>query len=146
MDEERCPPGLDPDMWRRAHHFRYILDDEGNPVVCEDVFEWARWVEAHPDWKVVARTLLEEQQVEVSTVFLALDHDFTFRGAPVLWETMVFHDRLESRDFFGRTVTARPSTDHQWRYRSRAAAEAGHRAVVQAIREGRDLDELDLPE
>lgn len=26
----------------------------------------------------------------VSTVFLALDHNFTGSGAPILWETMIF--------------------------------------------------------
>lgn len=59
----------------------------------------------------------------VSTVFLTVDHGFG-RGAPVLFETMVFggdHD------------------GEQWRYRSWDDAEAGHRAVVDALRSGLPL-------
>ena len=40
--------------------------------------------------RVVARD--RQADVEVSTVFLMLDHNFSGGGPPILWETMVFGD------------------------------------------------------
>lgn len=61
-----------------------------------------------------ARTLARDTigGVEVSTVFLVIDHDHSRTGAPVLYETMVFSH----------------GTDSTWceRYRTREAALAGH--------------------
>ena len=64
----------------------YKLDENGNPVPCKDVLEWAAWF-AEAD-RTVARTELSSGCV-VSTVFLGIDHNFR-DGDPVLWETMMF--------------------------------------------------------
>lgn len=58
--------------------------------------------------------------VEVSTVFLAIDHSFDGSG-PILYETMVFGGPPEAADF-------------QARYRTRAEAEVGHANVCEAVR------------
>jgi hypothetical protein len=76
---------------------RYILDRAGNPVPCPNLMTWARWYEV-PTNRVVASTFYGP--THVSTVFLALDHDFTGEGPPVLWETMIFggeHDGYQER-------------------------------------------------
>jgi hypothetical protein len=67
---------------------RYILEGKV-PVPCEDLLTWARWVE---DCK--NRIVKQEDVGElwVSTVFLALDHDFLRDGPPLLFETMVFRN------------------------------------------------------
>ncbi len=57
---------------------------------------------ADADARRVAETLLEEGgcHVRVSTVFLALDHQHTPGGPPLLFETMIFggeHDMWQDR-------------------------------------------------
>ena len=56
--------------------------------------------------------------VEVSTVFLGIDHSFG-HGPPVLFETMVFGG---------------PRNDEQWRYCTWDEAAAGHAAVVEGLK------------
>ena len=62
---------------------------------------------------------------EVSTVFLALDHNFHPAGPPLVFETMIFGG---------------PHSDREWRYSTWADAAAGHESIVAALREGRDPD------
>ena len=64
--------------------------------------------------------------VEVSTVFLGLDHAHD-DGPPVLYETMIFGGKHDN---------------DMWRYHTREEAEAGHAKVVAAVQAGKveDLD------
>jgi hypothetical protein len=64
----------------------------------------------------------------VSTVHLVIDQSLG-NGDPVLWETMVF-------GIDGQTSSVAGWESYTDRYTSREAAEAGHRAVVTAIRAG----------
>lgn len=66
---------------------KYILDDNGDPVPCTDVLEWARWFEAAGEKRQLARDELGE--VLISTIFLGIDHSWS-GGPPILWETMIF--------------------------------------------------------
>lgn len=85
----------------------YILDGK-TPVVEPDLKKWCVWMEAHQGEQIVrqdfvtpkdADGLLED--VYVSTVFLAFDHNvFNDSGPPLLFETMVFggpHDQEQRR-------------------------------------------------
>lgn len=85
----------------------YTLDRNGDPQPCADLMVWARWFEKAQ--RSVA--LNEKDGVKVSTVFLGLDHRFGTRGAPLLFETMVFGG---------------PHDGEQDRYSTRAEALAGH--------------------
>jgi hypothetical protein len=67
-------------------------------------------------------------EVEVSTVFLGLDHAWG-GGTPLLFETMTFGGE---------------DGEWQWRYRTKAAAQAGHDRVVAALRDGTPLGDLDV--
>lgn len=70
------------------HNGRYILEGH-TPVPCPDLITWARWYE-HPENRVVALDLLPGG-ARVSTVFLAIDHNFHgLHLPPILFETMVF--------------------------------------------------------
>jgi len=93
-------------MTPKYFHY-YVLDDDRRPRAVEDVLTWARWFET------AERTVASDHvgDVHVSTVFLALDHNFGLEGPPVLWETMVFGGALDQEC---------------WRYTSREAALAGH--------------------
>lgn len=74
--------------------YYYVLDDAGQPVAC-DADAWARWFETSCDERVVAKTE-PTSGVEVSTVFLGLDHSFD-DGPPIIFETMVFGGPLDEQ-------------------------------------------------
>lgn len=57
--------------------------------------------------------------VEVSTVFLSLDHNFTLEGPPILFETMVFGGQHDH---------------YQRRYRTLGEAKKGHWETVEMAR------------
>jgi hypothetical protein len=105
---------------------KYILAADGiTPIPVDDLEEWARWYKTAE--RHVAHDMDENdttgQKVRVSTVFLALDHNFWGQGPPVLWETMVFGGPLDGE---------------QARYTSHADAFVGHqemcRRVMEALR------------
>lgn len=94
---------------------QYILNERGEPEAVDDMLTWARWFEnaqRRVAWTSIA------PGVDVSTVFLGLDHSFG-GGQAVLWETLVFGGPLDGE---------------MDRYTSRAAAEAGHAAMVERAR------------
>lgn len=70
-------------------NYYYILggQDGHTPVEVTDIFEWGMWFETAG--RVVARTTITEE-VEVSTVFLGLNHSLFSPGPPMLFETLVF--------------------------------------------------------
>lgn len=70
---------------------KYILDENHNPVLLDgdDLIAWATW------YGKAENRVVRQEDVEgymVSTIFLALDHNFAMSGPPILFETMVFHD------------------------------------------------------
>jgi hypothetical protein len=106
------------------HDLMFILNAEGEPVVCPDVIEWAMWMEANYRARSVALEEFEDGSA-VSTVFLGLNHNH-FGGEPLLFETMVFID-WDGPD--RETGTMR-------RYRNRDEAVAGHEEIVREVRTG----------
>jgi hypothetical protein len=112
----------------------YTLDDNGVPVECRNELEWANWFGTAN--RTVARTQVTPW-IEVSTVFLGLDHRWYGDGPPILYETMVFVDTGKQRRYFGRGPL-RPVYDdtleHQRRYATRAEALREHAKIVRQIR------------
>ena len=94
---------------------RYILDEHGEAVACDDLIQWARWYETAD--RALAKTEIGESKV--STVFLGVDHSFNEEGPPMLWETMVFGGALD---------------DQMGRYPTREQAVAGHEAMCESVR------------
>lgn len=80
---------------------KYILVDRV-PVECPELLKWGMWMENFEDRRV-AETEIEG--IRVSTVFLGLDHSYSFAGRdrktpPVIFETMIFggeHDEEQTR-------------------------------------------------
>ena len=102
---------------------RYILDEDGEPVLEPDVLRWGQWFETHRRQSILAKTFIPGgREVLVSTVFLGINHRFGSGGVgePVLWETVVFGGALDGE---------------MRRYSSREAALAGHEEMVRAVRE-----------
>ena len=100
----------------------YVLDDNGEPLLMEDLHVWARWTESHKPDTVVAQDMAANDDVVVliSTVFLGIDHNWGL-GDPILWETMIFGG---------------PHHGYSERYTSRDEAIAGHAEAVAMVREG----------
>lgn len=76
----------------------YLLAADGEtPVPVTDAVAWARRRTtesgAFSEYGRVGNWFgvnAANERVQVSTIFLGMDHDWTFRGPPVLWETMLF--------------------------------------------------------
>ena len=80
---------------------QYILDEDGNPVPCNDPMRWARWMGAGENCRVA---LDKVDGVTVSTVFLGIDYAWGL-GAPLFYETMIFG--LPAGDEYQRRCTTR---------------------------------------
>lgn len=96
----------------------YILVDR-EPIPVADR-EWYLWRSEDFARCIVAKTKIDDA-VEVSTVFLGLDHNYG-DGPPILFETMIFggpHDHWQDRY-------------HTW-----TQAVAGHDQVVAALCAGK---------
>lgn len=101
----------------------YILDDAGDPVEVVDPHVWAVWMKSAD--RQVALTKVED--VEVSTVFLGIDHNFRGNGFPILYETMVFTGK---------------DTGQMDRYRTTDEAKVGHNLIVRAVQTQQEMAQL----
>ena len=83
---------------------KFILDGH-NPVEEQDLMKWGQWFEKanrivkKDRLEVTAKRGFSKEEhnlgfVEVSTVFLGLDHSFG-GGVPLLFETMVFGGKMD---------------------------------------------------
>lgn len=98
----------------------YILDGDGNPVLEPDLVKWFGWMSSvvTDDYDGLRVAFDARGGVEVSTVFLGVDHNLS-SGVPLLFETMVF----------GVDIIARA----QWRYATRQEALDGHRRACELV-------------
>lgn len=110
------------DPAKRSRHY----DRKGQPI---DFMEWARLTEdGGLEYKRVARTHVGSDMF-VSTVWLGLDHNFSFVGPPLIFETMVFRRVANpTRDAFGRLHEW--DGDEQERWSTEAEALVGHERIV----------------
>jgi hypothetical protein len=90
------------------------FDRDGNPL---DLMGWAALIEDQ-NYKRVAFS--QVGAVEVSTVWLGLNHNFG-SGPPLIFETMIFGGEHDS---------------YQDRYSTEAEALAGHDRIVAVLRDG----------
>jgi hypothetical protein len=84
----------DPLEWERNRYFILV----GHTAVPTNMEGWSNWFEKY--WDSGERTVAftKTDLIEVSTVFLGLNHNFDFDGsAPLLFETMAFHRRKEPK-------------------------------------------------
>lgn len=94
----------------------YILTDDNKIIQTEDVDEWTRWRQSSDKWRVALTSL--PGGIEISTVFLTLNHEFRIDKPPILFETMVFGGEYD---------------EYTQRYRTYVGAEAGHKQVVEMV-------------
>lgn len=87
----------------------YILNERGEAELCDDLVRWAQFFNDGNARRVAFDHVGDG--VEVSTVFLGIDHRRFGTGLPLLFETMIFGGEYDE--------TCR-------RYSTRAEAQAGH--------------------
>lgn len=94
----------------------YMLKGK-RPVAVDSVYEWVEEFEKN---RTVSKTVIEggEKSVGVSTIFLGLDHNFSGKGPPILFETLVFGGKLD------QTIE---------RYTTWRKAEKGHKKMVEEV-------------
>lgn len=120
----------------------YKRHPDGTIEHVEDAIEWARWFEANFGEALrIARTIIDEKTgLEVSSVFLGIDHNFHFGDPeavhrPILFETMTFRSREPDAD--GK-VDREPIC--QWRWYTEQEALRAHEYIVTRLRENPDAD------
>lgn len=96
---------------------KYILDEQGNPVVEHDLIKWAKWFEV-ADFHVADDTV---DDARVSTVFIGFNK--FGEGAPILFETMIFGGTHDG---------------YQECYTNRVAALAGHDRAMALVMDSWD--------
>lgn len=101
---------------------------DGKIVPCFDMDDFCNWYENSMDSRRVAFTKIIKHCCSVSTVFLGIDH--SYGAGPVLFETLVFG--VGKMDGW------------MWRYSTLEEAKAGHQKVVNAVKNGDDLEKLDI--
>lgn len=94
----------------------YVLNPDHSVRPVDNTEEWFECFSS-PD-RVVAQTYI--LGVQISTVFIGLNHRFFGHGPPLLFETMIFGGPLDQS---------------QWRYSSWDDAITGHAAAVRKVRE-----------
>ena len=117
----------------------YILDENGDPQMVEELLEWATWFESSGEKRRIALT--QVGRFSVSTVFLALNHAFD-DGIPLLYETMIFDMDNNPYDFEDLTPSQRASLEvldfdiFGWcrRYATKTGALEGHEEVVEKLK------------
>lgn len=94
----------------------YFIEKDGEPLAV-DMKVWASHWQNN---RQVGDDMVGD--VRVSTVFLGINHRHSGVGPPILYETMIFGGEHD---------------EDQWRYCTRKEAEAGHKAVVAFLKDGK---------
>jgi hypothetical protein len=97
----------------REDPFWYCLDEDNKPFPC-DVEKANAFMGNRPRRRVGNTYIWLPWPAQISTVFLALDHNWG-EGPPVLFETMIFGGPLDQ---------------FQWRYCTWEEAEEGHKKAL----------------
>jgi len=105
------------DWWLKQEHQSHHYDKYGVPI---SLGQYVALFEDR-DYRRVAWTDLGA--VQISTVWLGIDHNFGQTGSPVIFETMIF-GLLADLDLTDRT---------QWRYSTLEEAQSGHEQVVAEV-------------
>jgi hypothetical protein len=121
----------DPWEWEGNRYFILV----GKVAVPSNIEGWSKWFEENCDSNARIVAFTKTDEVEVSTVFLGLNHNFNFepdRAAPLLFETMAFHKLKEPyRLINGREVEW--SGEETMRCSTWDEAELQHRIMVAEV-------------
>ncbi len=112
----------------------YKLSKAGKILKEPNLLKWAKWFE-HTPLRFVKKTIVGNYRV--STIFLGLDYGFDWDASkkPVLFETMVFENKLSVDKVGMKSFKYRKSLDDfTERYCTLKEAQEGHKLIVKQIR------------
>lgn len=110
---------FDIETWvGRRLHWRLLDDGTVEPCTLEE------WANEFQDMKRCVG-FDSVDRWDVSTVFLGLNHNYSFSGLPLIFETMVFE-----------WVEGESHSRGCWRYSTKVEAEEGHQKVLQRLMDG----------
>lgn len=119
----------------------YRRDGTPYPAGDKGFYEWGIDF-ADPAKKRVALDKLSNG-VEVSTVWLGLDHGLGLSKRPLIFETMLFVAQRKVIDALGtRMVFNRESIGEQWRYSTEEEALRGHKMMVKKWSKYKSADQV----
>jgi len=84
-----------------------------------DVEKLVKWARKAVDMSKRIDLTAISPEIEVSTVFLGINHNFRYTTTPILFETMIFGGEYDRG---------------QWRYTTIEKARRGHRKAVELVR------------
>jgi hypothetical protein len=83
--------------WEKNHFFVLV----GHTAVPSNLEGWTKWFDKAYNTDAMRVAFTKTDLVEVSTVFLGINHNFRFDGgAPLLFETMAFHKLDKPKKLF----------------------------------------------
>lgn len=103
----------------------YILKDK-KIVKAKDIEEWARFFEINKNRRVGWKMLIDG--TTISTVFLGIDHGWSYDELPILFESMVFPWPPGISSYLCKDYN--PEKE-MIRYRTWSEAEKGHRHLME---------------
>jgi hypothetical protein len=112
---------------------RFAILDERHNVIPTDIYEYVQFYEQIAK-RTVARTRVSG--LEVSTVFLGLNHAYFLGQEPLWFETMVFADPTRAIAPEVAALLSQWRDNQLKRYSTWAQAEKGHAQMVRIIQEG----------
>ena len=88
-----------------------------------DVVEWGRLFE-DMSYKIIKKDdiIVDDKTYMVSTVWLGINHNFSGKGEPIIFETMIF-----GKDYDG---------EYQERYHTEKGAIYGHKKAIKLLKSG----------
>jgi len=101
---------------------QYIMEADGTIREEPDMLAFAKWYDDIANRKIALDT---HGDVEISTIFTGFDYNHRDKGAPILFETMIFGGCFDRRGE---------------RYHTKAEALEGHRRWVEYIKSGAKTD------
>lgn len=115
----------------RSKSWYYILDDNHKVRRTHKMLEWAKWMEKFGKNRIIKQTLLKNK-CWVSTVFLGVDYNWTGKGKPIVFETMVFDKNVVERFRIddGPVRESIGAELYQTRYTSYEKALRGHKQAI----------------
>ncbi len=111
--------------------YRYILKNK-KPILEPNIEAHIKFYSCFKNRMVKRDDIrIKEEEFTVSTVFLALNHNLSDHGNPILFETMIFSNTAINERIFSKNINIiNKLEDYQERYCTWEEAEQGHKKAI----------------